>query len=137
MGVTGYNQTIIDEFRANGGVVGGPFQGAKLLLLHTVGAKSGESRINPLAYFEDGDDLLIVASYAGAPTNPPWYYNLLANTTVKLEVGNSAFSATASIVPEPQRTELYDRIANKADAFAQYRDKTTRVIPVVRLEKTG
>jgi deazaflavin-dependent oxidoreductase (nitroreductase family) len=137
MGVSEYNQTIIDEFRANGGVVGGPFQGAKLLLLHTVGAKSGESRINPLAYFEDGDDLLIVASYAGGPTNPPWYYNLLANTTVKLEVGDSTFSASASTVPEPKRTELYDRIANKADAFAQYRDKTTRVIPVVRLEKTG
>ena len=137
MGVTEYNLTIIDEFRANSGNVGGPFQGAKLLLLHTVGARSGKSRINPLAYFEDGDDLLIVASYAGGPSNPPWYYNLLANTTVKLEVGNSVFSATASIVPEPRRTELYDRIANTSDAFAEYRDKTKRVIPVVRLQKTG
>ena len=79
MDVKEYNKTIIEEFRANNGVVGGTFAGARLLLLHTIGAKSGEARINPLAYFDDGDAYLIVASYAGAPANPPWFYNLSAN----------------------------------------------------------
>ncbi len=135
MGVTEYNQQIIEEFRANAGIVGGPFQGAKLLLLHSVGAKSGQTRINPLAYFEDGESFLIVASYAGAPTNPPWYYNLLAHPGTKIELGTEEFPVQAEVVPEPTRTELYDRIAAASSAFAEYRDKTTRVIPIVRLTR--
>ena len=84
MDVTKSNRTIVAEFRANDGVVGGPFEGANLLLLHSIGAKSGETRINPLAYFADNDGYLIVASYAGAPTNPPWYYNLVANSDARI-----------------------------------------------------
>lgn len=137
MDVKEFNKKIIDEFRGNKGVVGGPFQGANLLLLHSVGAKSGEPRINPLAYFEDGDDFLIVASYAGAPTNPPWYYNLLANPGVDIEVGDGQLSARAEVVGEPERTELYSRIAAAASTFAEYQEKTNRVIPLVRLIKTS
>lgn len=135
MGVKEYNEGIIEEFRANAGVVGGPFQGAKLLLLHSVGAKSGQTRINPLAYFEDGESLLIVASYAGAPTNPPWYYNLLANPATKVEVGADAFAVQAEVVTEPDRTTLYNRIAQASAAFAEYQEKTSRVIPIIRLTR--
>lgn len=133
MDVKDYNKTIIEEFRANDGVVGGPFKGAKLLLLHTIGAKSGEARINPLAYFDDENTYLIVASFAGAPTNPPWYYNLLANPHAKIELGSSEIAVAAEVVIEPHRTELYDNIAAQAPAFAEYREKTTRSIPIIRL----
>ena len=136
MNVTEYNKTIVDEFRANGGVVGGPFNGANLLLLHTTGAKSGEPRINPLAYFTDEDAFLIVASYRGAPRNPPWFYNLVANPNAKIEVGSSEYSVAAEVVVEPQRTELYNSIAAQAPAFAEYQQKTTRTIPIIRLTKT-
>ena len=137
MDVKDYNKKIIEEFRANDGVVGGPFKGAKLLLLHTVGAKSGEARINPLVYFDDKDTYLIVASFAGGPTNPPWYYNLLANPQAKIEVGSSDISVTAEVVVEPHRTELYNNIAAQAPAFAEYREKTTRSIPIIRLRPNG
>ena len=136
MGVSDYNKKIIAEFRSNNGVVGGPFAGAKLLLLHTLGAKSGELRVNPLAYFDDGDDLLIVASFAGSPKNPPWYYNLLANPKVTVEVGDDTYSAIASELLEPKRSEEYDAIAKKSQAFAEYRDKTSRVIPIIKLART-
>lgn len=135
MGVTDYNKKIIAEFRENNGVVGGPFAGAKLLLLHSLGAKSGEPRINPLAYFDDGDDLLIVASYSGGPKNPPWYYNLLVNPKVTLEVGSETYEAIASELPEPKRSEQYDVIAEMSSAFAQYREKTSRAIPIIRLAR--
>ncbi len=133
MGVTEYNQTIIEEFRANAGVVGGPFAGTNILLLHNQGAKSGAARINPLAYFKDGNDMLIVASFAGADRHPPWYYNLLANPQVRVEVGTDTYAATASVVKEPERSALYDRIAGANEAFASYQSKTSRVIPIVRL----
>ena len=135
MDISEYNKQIITEFRDNNGKVGGPFANGNLLLLHTIGAKSGAARVNPLAYFEDDGDLLIIASFAGAPSNPPWFYNLLANPTVELEVGSERYQAKASVVPEPLRSELYDRIASVAEAFAEYRDKTERVIPVVRLQR--
>ena len=137
MDVKEYNKTIIHEFRTNEGIVGGPFKGAKLLLLHSIGAKSGEPRVNPLAYFEDDEEYLIVASYAGAPTNPPWYYNLVANTDARIEVGTEEISVTAEVVDEPERTTLYDRIATQAPTFAEYRAKTTRAIPIVRLSISG
>ena len=133
MGVKEYNKTIISEFRANDGIVGGPFKGGSLLLLHSVGARSGETRVNPLAFFKDEDAYLIVASYAGSPTNPPWYYNLLANPNARIEVGTEEYSVVAEVVDERNRSTLYDRIAAQAPAFAEYRAKTTRVIPIVRL----
>lgn len=135
MGVTEYNKKIIDEFRSNQGVVGGPFTGAKLLLLHSVGAKSGDARINPLAYFEKDNDMLIVASFAGADQNPPWYYNLLANPDVVVEVGAETIDANAEVVDEPARSEYYAEIAAQSEAFAQYQSKTERVIPIVRLSR--
>ncbi len=97
-----WNQAIIAEFRANGGKVGGQFAGAPLLLLHTMGARSGQPRVNPLAYTRDGDRLIVIASKAGAPTNPDWYYNVVANPLVTVEVGTEQFQAQATIPPEPE-----------------------------------
>ena len=131
-----FNQSIIDEFRSNDGVVGGPFEGASLLLLGTIGAKSGLPRTNPLAYLREGDRLIVIASYAGAPVNPPWYYNLLANPEVSVEVGTEKFTAIASVVDEPDRSALYARMAQKMPAFQEYEAKTSRVIPVVALTRT-
>ena len=130
-----WNQTIIDEFRANAGKVGGQFAGRTLLLLHTVGAKSGHERINPVAYIKDGDPFVIIASKGGAPTNPDWYYNLLANPLVVVEVASEQFQARAAIASEPERTRLYNAMIEMMPGFAEYRQKTTRVIPVITLTR--
>lgn len=130
-----FNNGIIKDFRANGGKVGGQFAGAPLLILTTKGAKSGVSRENPLAYLEDKGRYVIIASYAGAPTNPPWYYNLVANPTVTVEVGKEKFTARAEIVSEPDRTKLYQKMASIMPAFSEYQKKTTRKIPVIALKK--
>jgi deazaflavin-dependent oxidoreductase (nitroreductase family) len=127
------NRKIIDEFRANHGKVGGRFEGRTLLLLHTKGAKSGRERINPLAYVKDGDQYVIIASKGGAPTSPSWYFNLLANPLVNVEVGNETFSAHATVAEEPERTRLYNKMVEKMPAFDDYRRKTTRQIPVIVL----
>ena len=129
------NKMVIEEFRENGGKVGGYFDNMTLLLLHTTGAKSGEPRVNPTAYIEDGDRLVIVASKAGAPTNPDWYYNLAANPEVSVEAGTEQFDALASVTEEPERTELYDKVASVYSGFDDYRRNTTRVIPVVTLTR--
>ena len=130
------NATIIAEFRANSGKVGGPFAGRTLLLLHTVGAKSGKERINPFAYTRDGDRLVIIASKGGAPTNPDWYFNILAHPLVTVEVGTEQFQAQATVASEPERTRLYDKMVEMMPGFAEYRRKTTRVIPVIILTTT-
>lgn len=128
-----FNNSIIDEFRANDGAVGGMFENAKLLLLTTTGAKTGLARVNPLAYLNDGKRYIIIASYEGAPTNPPWYYNLLSNPEVGIEVGSEKFTARAAVLDEPERTELYAKMVTIMPNFAEYESKTTRVIPVVAL----
>jgi deazaflavin-dependent oxidoreductase (nitroreductase family) len=128
-----WNQSIIDEFRANSGKVGGRFAGKTLLLLHTVGAKSGQERINPVAYVADSDRLVIVASKGGAPTNPDWYYNILAHPLVTVEVGTEQFQAQAVIASEPERTRLYNQMVEMMPGFAEYQQKTRRVIPVFTL----
>ena len=128
-----WNQANIDEFRANSGKVGGRFAGRTLLLLHTVGAKSGQERINPVAYFTDGDRLVIIASKGGAPTNPDWYYNILAHPLVKIEVGTEQFQAQAAVATEPERTRLFNQMAEMMPGFGEYQRKTTRVIPVIIL----
>ncbi len=133
MDIQAFNKATIAEFRANNGKVGGAFAGASLLLLTTVGAKSGLARTNPLAYFIDHDRYIIMASYAGAPDNPPWYFNLLASPEVSVEVGTEQFKARAAVVPEPERTALYAKAEAMSSAFADYQRKTTRVIPVVAL----
>ncbi len=131
------NMLIIQEFRANGGKVGGPFAGRSLLLLHTVGAKSGQPRINPVACIQDGDRLVVIASKGGAPTNPDWYYNLLANPLVSVETGSEQFQARASVAMEPERTRLYSQMVAMMPGFAEYQSKTTRVIPVIILTRVN
>ena len=125
------NKQVIAEFRASGGKVGGFFVDKDLLLLHTTGAKSGLERLNPLVYMQDGDRLVIVASKGGAPTNPDWYYNLLSNPDVGVEVGAEQFKGCAVQVEEPERSELYRRMAARYPFFAEYQKNTERVIPVV------
>lgn len=129
------NKKIIEEFRANEGRVGGYFEGKTLLLLHTVGAKSKEERINPTAYIKDGDRLVVIASKSGAPTNPDWYYNILANPQVTVEAGTEKFEAHASVAEEPERTRLYDKMVEMLPGFDEYRRKTTRKIPVIVLTR--
>ena len=131
------NMVIIQEFRANAGKVGGPFAGKSLLLLHTTGAKSGQLRINPVACIRDGDRLVVIASKGGAPTNPDWYYNILANPLVSIETGTESFQARASIAVEPERTRLYAKMVEMMPGFAEYQRKTARVIPVVILTSTN
>lgn len=129
-----WNQAIIEEFRANGGQVGGQFTGRTLLLLHTTGARSGKERVNPVAYTRDGERLVVIASKGGAPTNPDWYYNLVAHPLVTVEVGTEQFQARATVPEEPERTRLYNQMAAVMPGFAEYEQKTTRKIPVVLLQ---
>lgn len=130
-----WNQQVIKEFRENNGKVGGPFEGADLLLLHTTGAKSGLERINPLVYLPDEERLVIIASKAGAPSNPDWYYNVVANPEVEVEVGDEQFPVQATVTEEPERTQLYDKVAAQYPNFDEYRQKTTRTIPVITLTR--
>jgi deazaflavin-dependent oxidoreductase (nitroreductase family) len=132
---TNWNQPIIDEFRANSGRVGGRFEGKTLLILHTVGAKSGQERINPTAYVRDGDRLVIIASKGGAPTNPNWFHNIIAHPLVTVEVGTEKFQAQAEIANEPERTRLFNLMVEMMPGFAEYQQKTTRVIPVITLTR--
>ncbi len=125
-----HNQKIIDEFRANSGKVGGPFEGRTLLLLHTKGAKTGQERVNPVAYVKDGNRWVVIASKGGAPTNPQWYYNLVANPLTMIEVGKEKHQVRASVAPEPERTRLYNKMVEMMPGFDEYRKKTTRQIPV-------
>jgi deazaflavin-dependent oxidoreductase (nitroreductase family) len=124
------NKKIIDEFRANAGKVGGHFAGKTLLLLHSKGAKSGKERINPVAYVKDGDRWVVIASKGGAPTNPDWYYNLLAHPLVNIEVGTEEHRARASLVKEPERTRLYNKMVDMMSSFDEYRRNSKREIPV-------
>lgn len=128
-----WNKTIIQEFRANGGQVGGQFANMPLLLLHTTGAKSGQPRINPVAYLKDGNRCVVVASKAGAPSNPDWYYNIVANPEISIEVGTEQIDVVATVAGEPERTELFAKMVAKNPGFAEYEAATTRVIPVVIL----
>jgi deazaflavin-dependent oxidoreductase (nitroreductase family) len=131
-----WNKTIIEEFRANEGQVGGYFENTPLLLLHTTGAKSGEARINPAAYIAAGERLVVLASKAGAPTNPDWYYNLVANPAVSVEVGTEQFQAQATVATEPERTKLFEQMVAAKPGFAEYEQKAApRIIPVIILTR--
>ncbi len=130
-----FNQQIIEEFRANDGKVGGYFAKNTLLLLHTIGAKSGKERVNPLVTFEDGDRLVVVASKGGAPSHPDWYYNIVANPIVSVEYGTNKFQARASVASEPERTQLYEKMESKMASFSEYKEQAGRVIPVVTLSR--
>ncbi|MBV8217090.1 MAG: nitroreductase family deazaflavin-dependent oxidoreductase [Solirubrobacterales bacterium] len=128
-----FNARIIEEFRANEGRVGGPFEGGTLLLLHHVGARTGTPRINPLMYSRDGDRYVIFASKAGAPTNPDWYHNLKANPEASIEVGTDTIEVVASEATGDERDRLYNAQAELRPQFAEYQANTDRVIPVVLL----
>lgn len=134
-GPNDWNKNVIEEFRTKGGKVGGMFEGKPILLLHTTGAKSGQERINPVAYTTDGERLVVIASKGGAPTNPDWYYNLVANPQVTVEVGTEQFQARASVLAEPDRTRLYQQMVTVMPGFAEYEKKTTRAIPVIALTR--
>lgn len=129
-----WNSGIIKEFRANSGIVAGPFEGMTLLLLHTTGAKTGAERVNPLAYRTDGDALVIFASKAGAPTNPDWYHNLRANPRVEVEVGTQTREVIARVADPAERERLWEDQKREFPGFAGYEEKTDRQIPVVILD---
>jgi deazaflavin-dependent oxidoreductase (nitroreductase family) len=128
-----FNAGIIKEFRANKGKLGGAFEGAPVLLLHTTGAKSGQERINPLVYLPHEGRKFIFASKGGFPSHPDWYRNLVANPDVTVEIGEEVLTARASTVSEPERSEIYVIQEGKMPGFAEYREKAGRTIPVVEL----
>jgi deazaflavin-dependent oxidoreductase (nitroreductase family) len=132
--IKSFNESIADEFRANGGKVGGQFKGADLLLLTTTGAKSGQPRVSPLAYFRIDGKLIIIGSFAGADVNPAWVHNLRANPSAHVEIGNESADVTARELPAGERDELFARITAAAPGFGEYQAKTTRVIPVFELQ---
>jgi deazaflavin-dependent oxidoreductase (nitroreductase family) len=132
-----FNERNIAEFRANHGRVGGNFEGAPLVVLHTVGAKSGEPRTNIMMYQADGDRYLVFASYAGAYNNPAWYWNLKANPDTRIEVGDDIIDVHATELEGKERDDKYALQAERYPGFADYESKTSRVIPVVALVPTG
>lgn len=133
-----WNQQIIDEFRANGGRVGGMFDGADMILIHHVGAKSGVERVSPLVHFrEDDERTVIVASAGGAPKHPAWFHNLKANPKIDVEVGTETYAVVAEEITGAERDELWERIVAKAPGFGDYQTKTERIIPLVRLTRVS
>ena len=128
-----FNAPIIADFRANHGQPGGNFAGAPLLLLHTVGARSGAPRINPMMYLADGDRYLVFASKAGSDHNPDWYYNLIAHPEVQIEVGDELLSVQAVELLGAERDSYYAEQARRYPGFADYERKTERIIPVIAL----
>jgi deazaflavin-dependent oxidoreductase (nitroreductase family) len=133
--VNDWNTKIIDEFRDNEGRVGGPFEGAPMLLLHHRGAKSGTERVNPLVYLPDDGRYVVFASKGGAPTNPDWYYNVIANPEATIEVGTDTVAVKASEATGDERERLWSAIKTERPGFAEYEQKTTRRIPVVVLQR--
>ncbi|GAA2884561.1 nitroreductase/quinone reductase family protein [Nonomuraea rubra] len=131
--MTDFNQQVIEEFRANGGKVGGMFEGAPLVLLTTMGARSGHRRTNPAVYLRDGERILVFASNAGADAHPAWYHNVLAQPRVTVELGKETFTARAVPLEGEERDRMYARQAAIDPAFAAYQSRTSRVIPVVAL----
>ena len=128
-----WNRQTIEEFRANQGQVGGVWEGRPLLILTTKGAKSGQPRTNPMMYMREDDRLFVFASKGGAPSNPDWYYNLVAHPDVTVEIGDQTYPATAKPVTGEERDRIYDEWAKMYPQFREYQEKTTRVIPVIEL----
>ena len=130
-----FNRRNIEEFRASHGRVGGAFAGAPLLLLHTVGARSGQQRINPVMYLADGDRYLVFASKAGSDSNPDWYWNLRAAPDVTIEVGDETIAVRATELTGAERDEKYRTQSERFPGFAGYQQKTSRKIPVIALTR--
>jgi deazaflavin-dependent oxidoreductase (nitroreductase family) len=130
-----YNEAIIEEFRANAGRLGGHWEGRDLLLLTTTGRKSGRPHTTPVVYTRDGERLLVYASKAGAPQHPDWYRNLVADPHVVVEVGAERYDATAAPLERAERDRAFAAQAERFPTFAEYQQKTERVIPVVALTR--
>jgi deazaflavin-dependent oxidoreductase (nitroreductase family) len=130
-----WNEKIIEEFRANGGKVGGNFAGAPLLLLHTIGARSGRPRTNPMMYQDLGDgSVAVFASKGGADTNPDWYHNLLANPDVTAEIGTGTRRFRARTATGDERDRIWNKQKQAYPGFATYEGRTDRTIPVAILD---
>lgn len=132
-----FNRRNIEEFRANHGRLGGSFEGAPVLLLHTIGARSGQARVNPMMYMSDGERYLVFASAAGADRNPAWYWNLIAHPTAGIEVGDTYLEVRVRELHGPDRDAKYALQADRYPGFADYQRKTSRTIPVVALTPTS
>jgi deazaflavin-dependent oxidoreductase (nitroreductase family) len=128
-----FNARTMADFRANHGQPGGNFAGAPMLILHTLGAKSGAERENPMMYLADSDRYLVFASKGGADTNPDWYHNLVANPDVQIEVGDDLLDVHAVELKGAERDEKYAEQARRYPGFGEYQRNTTRVIPVIAL----
>jgi deazaflavin-dependent oxidoreductase (nitroreductase family) len=130
-----FNTTLIAEFRANGGKVGGPFENGTLLLLTTTGAKTGKPRISPLAYYTIDGKMIIIGSYAGADQHPAWVHNLRANARAHIEVGATEYDVVARELPAAERDDVFAEVVKAAPVFAEYQAKTSRVIPLFELQR--
>jgi deazaflavin-dependent oxidoreductase (nitroreductase family) len=130
-----FNAQTIAEFRKNHGKVGGYFEGAPLLLIHSTGKRSGKTHINPVMYLKDGERYLVFASKGGAPSNPDWYYNLKAHPDAKIEVGDNTIDVHAEEIKGSEHDALYARQAKLYPNFAEYQQKTKRIIPVIAFKK--
>jgi deazaflavin-dependent oxidoreductase (nitroreductase family) len=131
--MSNWNENVIAEFRANEGRVGGSFEGAPLLLLHSTGARSGKERVTPMMYLAVDDGFAVFASKAGADTNPDWYHNLRAHPEARIEVGTETLDVTARVLDPEEREPVWEEQKRRYPGFAEYEAKTDRVIPVVVL----
>ena len=134
--INAFNKTIVDEFRANGGKVGGPFAGRPMVLVTHTGAKSGAARTTPLVYSLDGGDVIIVASMGGAPSHPAWYRNMATNPAVTVEVGDESYPATVVELHGDERQRAWDAHCAEMPIFNDYQTRTERLIPVLRLVRS-
>ena len=130
-----FNRGIIEQFRANEGKVGPPFEGAPLLILHSTGAKSGKTRLAPIVFQAVGHSWAVFASKAGAPDNPDWFHNLVANPSATIEVGTETVEVTARVLDGDEREQIWSKQKELMPGFAEYEAKTDRVIPVVVLDR--
>ena len=130
-----FNESTIKEFRGNHGRVSGGFENAPLVLVHTTGARTGEQRVNPMMYLQDGERYLVFASKAGADTNPDWYHNLKAHPDIEIEIGDQFLDVHAEEIYGPERDAFFERQAALFPGFAGYQRQTSRKIPVVALSK--
>lgn len=129
-----YNTSVIEEFRANHGRVGAPFESTTLLLLHHKGARSGRTRVNPLAYQKLERGYAVFASKGGGPTNPDWFYNVQVNPDVEVEIGDETYHLRARVATPEERERIWERQKRALPGFADYEQKSPRQIPVVILE---
>lgn len=129
-----FNDEVVREFRAKRGRVG-QLEGYPLLLLTTIGARSGKPHLTPLVHISDGERLIVIASAGGAPDHPAWFRNLVANPRVTVELGNDTFAATAVVMEGPERDRLWEAVTASQPQFRDYQAKTARRIPVIALHR--